>query len=290
MQPFNIIGQLGNYFKRYENIVGSLRHIHVLQKEPAKDNFIYIQKEVANRHSTNKSVAQPNGIGYHTQWISFERNYNRPKNQEFAKCFSNKVVFMFGDSTMRQFFLFAASEFNLSVYQKDNDKFWHVPRLGKHEKLNITVYYRAHGIPIRLPGPPSISPYITDVINEIVGGRNVAIIINLGIHVAEYDPVFYIRRLSSIKKALKHHLAKFPETKVIIKGMNIAVVPTLPFEWLVNRYNTILREMFKNLRNAVFVDLLHMTTLWPVDGSYHPADHVIREQAYLLFSHICDLN
>ena len=196
---------------------------------------------------------------------------------------------MLGDSTIRQFFLFAATELKLQTYQKDANLFWHVPRLGRHETFNITIYYRAHGLPIRLPGSPSLSPYITDITKEIIGGRDVVIIINLGLHYVEYDPVFYIHRLIGIKKALERHLEIYPGTKIIIKGMNIAKVKSLPFEWLVNRYDTILKNIFETLKNSVYVHLLDMTTLWPLTKDYHPPNHIIREQAHLMFGYICDM-
>ena len=114
------------------------------------------------------------------------------------------------------------------------------------------------------------SPYITDITKEIIGGRDVVIIINLGLHYVEYDPVFYIHRLIGIKKSLERHLEIYPGTKIIIKGMNIAKVKSLPFEWLVNRYDTILKNIFETLKNSVYVHLLDMTTLWPLTKDYHP--------------------
>ena len=228
---------------------------------------------------------------YSRQWVSFVRNYERPQAEDFAKCFSNKLVFMIGDSTMRQFFLFAAKEFKLQIRQKNETKFYHVPRLGISKKQNITIYYRAHGIPMRLSGPPNLCTYMTDIINEITGGKNVVIIITIGLHYIEFDPAFYIHRLIGIRKALEHHLNKYPETKIIVKGLNKSQLEKLgmPYEWLVIRYDKILREMFKDLKNSIYIDLLDMTTLWFLTKSYHPEEPVIREQAYLMFSYICDI-
>ena len=181
-------------------------------------------------------------MAYSGNWVSFVRNYERPQAKGFAKCFSNKVVFMIGDSTIRQFFVFAAAEFKLQIHQKDEKKFHHVPRLGKSETQNITIYYRAHEIPMRLSGPLGLSTYMTDTINEVTGGKNVVIIITIGLHYLEYDPVFYIHRLVGIRKALEHHLKKYPETKIIIKGINKSLFKQTNInEWLLVRFDTILK-------------------------------------------------
>ena len=260
-----------------------------VNNESTQDIHARIRHNVALGYSP---VSHITGIAYSGQWVSFVRNYERPQPEDFAKCFSNKLVFMLGDSTMRQFFMFAAAEFKLQIFQKDEKKYYHVSRLGRGESQNITIYYRAHGIPMRLPGPPSLSTYMTDTVNEITGGKNVVIIITIGLHYLEYDPAFYIHRLVGIRKALEHHINKYPETKIIIKGINKTHFTKASFrvEWLQIRFDRILREMFKGLKNSVYIDLQDMATLWVSIDNYHPENFVIKEQAYLMFSYICDIH
>ena len=245
----------------------------------------WIQKSTA----VGRFQMAPNGLSCNGQWVSFVRNYQRRSKESYAECFSNKVLYLIGDSTMRQFFEYMARLFPLNVKHTNGDKFYHAPRVGLHEKSNITIYYRAHGPPIRNPGPLSTATYITDVINEIkTGGKDVAIVINLGLHYIEYDPMFFIHRLQNVKKALQNHLEKFPETRIIVKGLNVAELKTLPLEWLVLRYDVLLREILADLKNAVFVDLWDMSTLWPLTVDYHPNDAMIEEQCQLIFSYVCD--
>ena len=291
--PFNLNHQLMHRFQVYQAINGFSSYLKVTSNKngTTQDTLSRIRQVAANTDIFgNSSEPHITGMGYSGHWVSFVRNYERPQAKDFAKCFSNKVVFMIGDSTMRQFFLFAAAEFKLQIYQIHEKNFYHVPRLGRSETQNITIYYRAHGIPMRLPGPLSLSTYMTDTINEVTGGKNVVIIITIGLHYLEYDPVFYIHRLVGIRKALEHHLKKYPDTKIIIKGINRSIFKqTYINEWLQVRFDTILKEMLKNLKNFIHIDLLDMTALWPVYENYHPEEHVIREQAYLMFSYICDM-
>ena len=290
--PFDINNELKHRFQVYQQInkIPSYINVTSTEKETVQQTFFRIRRFVANLDNVDNGVLPHiTGMGYLGQWVSFVRNYERPPAENFAMCFSNKLVFMIGDSTMRQFFMFAAAEFKLQIFQTDETKYYHVPRLGRSESQNISIYYRAHGIPMRLPGSPSLSTSITDTINEITGGKNVIIIITIGLHYLEYSPVFYIHRVVGIKKALEHHLKKYPETKIIIKGLNKSHCNKgFINEWLQVRFDTILREVLKNVKNSVYIDLLDMSALWPLIESYHPEEQIIREQAYLMFSYICD--
>ena len=150
----------------------------------------------------------------------------------------------------------------------------HILRTGRNDKLNISLYYRTHGLPFRLQGPPVICPYITDVIDAMeTGGSDVLIIISLGLHYLEYHLSFFIRRLLGIKQAILRHLEKHPNTKFIIKGLNLSLAPHYPFEWLVLRYDLLLKEILK-LEKIVFIDLWDMTTVWPI-AYYHPVEKIL---------------
>ena len=152
----------------------------------------------------------------------------------------------------------------LNVTTSTPDSYFHILRTDRNDKLNISLYYRTHGLPFRLQGPPVICPYITDVIDAMkTSGSDVLIIISLGLHYLEYHPSFFIHRLLGIKQALLRHLEKHPNTKFIIKGLNLSLNPHYPFEWLVLRYSLLLKKIIK-LENIVFIDLWDMTTVWPI--------------------------
>ena len=237
----------------------------------------------------NGIISSPNGFFFKNRWVSFTHEYEFKDLKNFVRCFSNKVVYLLGDSTMRQFFDLMANPLDLKVYVNDSSKYYHVPRIGRNEKHNISVYYRAHGLPIRNPGPPSVAPYISDTISTIEqGGSNVVMFINIGLHYVEYNPFIYIHRLNGIKRALMDHSKKYPDTKIIIKGMNVSNLKLLPYEWLIYRQNSILREFFKELNNSVFIDLWDMTTLWPLTVDYHPNINILIQQANIMFNYVCD--
>ena len=290
-KPFDIRNHVKDRFKSYQQLKGTGFEIKVLPNNGETDRRTIDRayKAVAEGNYARKNdYALPNGFSHNGSWISLVRNYDRPSMKDLAKCFSNKVVYLIGDSTMFQFSDFCRSSFKLKVNISDGSKYFHCLRVNRNENLNITVYYRAHGPPFRLEGPSGISPYVTDTINSIkVGGKDVVVIISMGLHLLEYEPMMYIHRLLAIKNALMRHLKKFPDTTVIIKGLNVSISQALPFEWLIYRFNILLREIFKDLKSSIYIDLWDMTTLWPTT-EYHPDAAVIKEQAYLMFSYICD--
>lgn len=240
---------------------------------------------------TNRGALGSNGYCSNSLWVSFTHDYEHKEIKDFVKCFADKTVYIMGDSTMRQFFDLITRPLGLEVNVIDNSKYYHVPRLGRNKQHNISIYYRAHGPPIRNPGPPSIAPYISDTISRINnGGPSVALFINIGLHYVEYNPAIFIHRLKGIKRALIEFSAKYPGTKIIIKGMNVSNLKLLPFEWLIYRQNVILKEFFKDVENCLFIDLWDMTTLWPLTVDYHPNKNILTEQANIMFSKLCELN
>ena len=284
-KPFDIIPQLKPKFHKDSKIIGSGSLLQVRSahntNELVKDTSLY-------KTSIN-SFLRPNGYSYNGHWVSLTHAYKTKPLNEFVKCFTHKVVYILGDSTMRQFFnlLVEPLSLNLSTSHYLPSPYHHVLRAGRNQRTNTSVYYRCHGLPIRLAGPPSLSVYMTDLINGIeTGGSNVIIIISIGIHYLEYHPAFFIHRLVGIKRALLCHISRFPETKIIVKGLNVSNNKQFPFEWLVYRYNVLLKEIFKDVKSVKFVDLWDMTTAWPLED-YHPRNNVLFEQANLMFSTFC---
>ena len=210
-------------------------------------------------------------------WISLE---------QAKTCFKNKVIYFIGDSTIRQFFYLFVQTLNLKVIGPDNSVIWQQPKVAYDvdSSSNTTLYYRAHGPPLLNPGPPNTRPYISDLIADIpVGGDDVYIFFNIGVHLFHYDPNTYIHRLKGIRKAIIKHHQQNPNTKFIIRGLNVV---EMVIEWNIFRFEKILFEMFKNLPNVIFLNLWDLTTVWPIDD-YHPNIQVLSQQALFLIKFLC---
>ena len=198
----------------------------------------------------------------------------------------NKVVYFFGDSTIRQFFMLVSSKLGMKIEGPDSKKIWQQPKIARtypRQANNITMYYRAHGPPLRNPGPPNTRPYISDSILGIsVGGQDVLVIFNVGAHFYQHHPSFYIHRIRGIRTAIEEHHKVFPETRFIVRGLNVVEHAD---EWSIYRLNRLLRETFHEMKNVLFLNLWDLTTVWPLDVN-HPDKETLVQETLLMFGHV----
>ena len=233
----------------------------------------------------NKSH-QVTGYFKNKRWKSLICSHSLNSFQPLPTAMTNKIVYFLGDSTIRQFFQLIAEKLNLAVNGSGSNNIWQQPKIAHSRSTqnhNITMYYRAHGPPLRNPGSPSTRPYISDSILGIpVGGKDVYVIFNIGAHLFHHHPRFYIHRVEGIKKAILDHHKVFPLTRFIVKGLNVV---TSADEWNICRINVLLQETFAQMKNVMFLNLWDLTTVWRLND-YHPDPETLNQQALLMFSPI----
>ena len=207
----------------------------------------------------------------------------------YEKCLQSKVIYMLGDSTIRQLFLKLAKELFLTVVNSMAALVWQQPRVAYDPKdiNNITLYYRSHGPPMKNPGPPFSRPFIADSIKYIkIGGEKVFVVFTVGIHLHDIDPSIFLQRLKYIRNSILHHHKKFPDTKFVIKGMsNIGSV--FYWNWHLYRFEIILRKFFKDMDNVLFVKFWDLTSVWRLYKDIHPPENINEQEALLLLSFMC---
>ena len=182
--------------------------------------------------------------------------------------------------------MLVSSKLGMKIEGPDSKKIWQQPRIARtypRQANNITMYYRAHGPPLRNPGPPNTRPYISDSILGIpVGGQDVIVILNVGAHLYQHHPSFYLHRIMGIRAAIEEHHRIFPETRFIVRGLNVVEHAD---EWSIYRLNRLLRETFYKMKNVLFLNLWELTTVWLLDN-YHPDQETLVEEALYMFSHV----
>ena len=215
---------------------------------------------------------------------------NASSFQSYKRCLQSKVIYMLGDSTIRQLFLGIAKHFGLKVIEPLRSDIWQQPRFAfdaSKSMYNISLYYRAHGPPMKSPGPPFSKPFISDTIRNIkVGGRLVFVVFTIGIHFHEINPSILLQRLKYIRIAILQHHYKFSETKFLIKGMD-NVGPASFWNWQLFRYDVILKNYFKNLKNVFFINFWDISSIWRMQNDVHPKPKLSEQEALLLLNHIC---
>ena len=264
--------------------------INVVSSESAKNFRSELDPCVEEFHnSVHNSEDFKTSTGYFDQgqWQSLLCNNQVTYFSSMKQCLKNKVIYFVGDSTIRQFFYLVALKLKLQIDGPDNSVIWQQPKVAYstwNQGFNTTIYYRAHGPPLQNPGPPETRPYISDSIRDLpLGGDGVYVIFNIGAHLVNYNPNIFLHRLKWIRYAIVEHHSKFPGTKFIVRGLNVV---EMDFEWLLYRYEILLRAVFADMDNVVFLNLFDIGTVWPLKD-YHPESRTLDQQTLLMLSYMC---
>lgn len=246
---------------------------------------------------------KPSGYFFEGNWKSFyckAKNFEAPLDE--IKCLKNKQLHIVGDSTIRLWYSHYVQPFSMwsyfsrGVYPAEMTKkenLWE-PRKAVDNSNNIIFHFSSHGPPLQNGGSPSSQPYIADTIDEIKGGKETVLAVTIGPHMYLYDPAVYIRRLKTIKEAIKRLLVRSPDTVVVFKGMNIFMMDDFTAnqcclsDWLALRFDTIARNMFKNMKGVAYLDMWYMSGSHPsIPGGLHTQPEVVRNEVSLFLSFIC---
>ncbi|XP_061282986.1 NXPE family member 3 isoform X1 [Bos javanicus] len=236
----------------------------------------------------------PSGYYYKDQWRPRRfkmRQFNDPDN--ITECLQRKVVYFFGDSTIRQWFEYLTTfvpdlvEFNLGSPKNVG------PFLAVDQKHNILLKYRCHGPPIRFTTVFSSDlRYVANELNGIVGGKNTVVAIAVWSHFSTFPLEVYIRRLRNIRRAVVQLLDRSPKTVVVIRTANVQELgPEISLfnsDWYNFQLDTILRKMFSGV-GVYLVDAWEMTLAHYLPHKLHPDEVIVKNQVDMFLSFVCPL-
>lgn len=237
--------------------------------------------------------SEPSGYYYQGVWRALGGTTVHQFNTSSAitQCLKGKLVHMYGDSTMRQWFEYLNAalpdlkEFNL-----------HSPKsIGPLTALdyanNIFVMFRAHGPPLRTVSVPSMElHYIANELDNVVGGSNTVVVFGIWAHFDNFPIGFYIRRLMSIRSAVVRLLSRAPGTVVVIRTGNPKPYTILGAfvnsDWYTFQRLKALKAIFKGL-NVHLVDAWEMVLAHHLPHLMHPQPPIIKNMINVLLSYIC---
>ncbi|CAI5673926.1 unnamed protein product [Oreochromis niloticus] len=235
----------------------------------------------------------PSGYYYQGVWRALDGTTVSQFNTSSAitQCLKGKVVHLYGDSTIRQWFEYLNTALpDLKEFILQNSK-----QVGPFMTLdyanNILVTYRCHGPPIRFSNvPTSELRYIANELDKVVGGRNTIVVLGIWSHLSTFPVEVYIRRLQGIRKAVVRLLSRAPSTLVVIRTANpkaLTLYETLTnSDWYSLQRDKVLRAMFKGL-NVHLVDAWEMVVAHNLPHSLHPQPPIIKNMINVLLSYIC---
>ncbi|CAI5795384.1 Uncharacterized protein PODLI_1B033521 [Podarcis lilfordi] len=205
-------------------------------------------------------------------------------------CLKQKIIYLLGDSTVRQWMEYLTKRVNTLKYLKRY-------AIGKPDRLvavdmarNIQINWKKHAHPFVGSSEYTVKDhsYVAWDIDLVAGGRDTAVVISLGQHFRPFPIELFIRRMINIRAAIQRLLLRSPDTKVIIKAEN-----TREIDIDQERFGDFhgyaqylaLKDIFRDLKVG-FIDAWDMTVAYGTN-LVHPPDHVVGSQIDMFLSYIC---
>ncbi|XP_070574157.1 NXPE family member 4-like [Ptychodera flava] len=235
---------------------------------------------------------------------------------EVKHCLKNKNIYFLGDSTIRQLFLALVGSLgypgevhipdqkllNLTGFSCHQDHMRMYYALVRHEKENINMTFRFHGLPItgraryriKEPNPDVLfEQHILD--NLKTENCNYVILISPWAHYVQWTLVSYSERLTLLRESLLRLKRRCSNTVVIVKGSHQRDHRSTDSHIYASDY--ILQDMNKLLRDVFHDDWIVFLDVWDMNLSFlapwnrpsnvHMPFEVVKEELNFLFSHIC---
>ncbi|XP_051543536.1 NXPE family member 3-like isoform X1 [Myxocyprinus asiaticus] len=263
-----------------KHITGDTRAINVLPNNA----------DLGSKDRCRSGLTTPVPAGFYFQdvWKSFVCKTKHFSRTEMGNCLKNKIVYMMGDSTTRQWFEYflrtvpGLKRMDLHTNPKNG------PVMAVELKNNIIVHWRAHGYPLQFRKMPAADlHYISNEIDYITGGRHTVVVFTIFAHLVFHPITFYVHKVAKIRQAVLALLKRAPTTTVIIKSGNTGFTKDeYGNDWYRMQLNTVMREMFRDIA-VVYLDVWQMTSCHYTVEDIHPAGVIVSNEIDMLLSYIC---
>eukprot|EP00079_Xenopus_tropicalis_P034298 XP_017948069.1 PREDICTED: NXPE family member 3-like [Xenopus tropicalis] len=233
-------------------------------------------------------IPNPSGFYYQDLWESLVcSNQHFPDASNVANCLAGKNVYMFGDSTLRQWWTYLV-DFVPTLKEIDLHVAHHPgPRLAVDTEHNYLVQWRAHQKPLRMEKTWIRELHsIASELDSLGGRKGLVIVINCWAHFLTFPIEIYVRRLRGIRDAVKRLLELNSEIKILIKSANTGYRFAHSSDWLSLQLDTVMRAMFSDLPVTI-LDVWQMTSCHREPENLHPSRTIVRNEVDLMLSFIC---
>ena len=211
-------------------------------------------------------------------------------------CIQGKTIFLFGDSTLRQYadyFIFQLAENKplVNLRRFGDGATYHYRKVFINNNANIT--YLKHAMPFTNYNVPvkNITGYASElrkIAESSTPGNRLVIIVGYHAHFQLYPIDVYQERMRNLVSAIKDLLKAKPMVKIFFKG------PTFTFDdshWFDNKITQVYIQMafeeFNDIQDQVtFLDTWS-TSITHETKSIHPSDNAFNAQLQQLFTYLC---
>ncbi len=235
--------------------------------------------------------APVSGYYHNESWESFRCQIYHFSLPDMKLCLQNRVVYFFGDSTIRQWFTYLAETFDNTQY--GNRYVYNVNyRMGddmwKDKKHNITMHYHHHGLPNMIKWVNTTDlHYIANMIDELPGNSGTVIFLCMGAHFTISNLEFYRTRLGNIKQAIRRLKTRNKDIPIFVKTANTRDMDLIDeSNWFLDEVNSVLREEMLGM-DVTIIDVWDMTTCHWTMFHVHPSDEIVKNEIDMAFSYLC---
>ncbi|XP_019640506.1 PREDICTED: NXPE family member 3-like [Branchiostoma belcheri] len=202
-------------------------------------------------------------------------------------CLANKTLYIQGDSTIRQWYLWLAAGHSKGSLKPG-------PAIAINKDVNIVVHYRSHGLPLMGSHWMNFTQirYVVDELDSMNGGPNTVIVLGLWAHFTTESLEMFRARLHAIQNAIHRLLQRSPGTRVFVRTGTTREHKDRSFylrgsDWLAYQITEEIRQIFRTDRDVVVLDTWDMSVCQWEPDNIHPGPALIDSQINMLLSHIC---
>ena len=233
------------------------------------------------------------GFYYKDIWHSKVCRARQPDLTETLKCLRNKRLYFYGDSTIRQWFIYLVANLGSSMKEaKINSTSANRAGLRRARDTvnNITLFFRHHEYPI-LNEWINVSDikFTVNELDALPGGKDTVVLFTLFAHFTSTNLTYYQSRLENIKAAISR-LEQRGEgvSPVFFKSANTRGVSIVDYSDLyAYELDQTMRAIFTGVPHVTIIDTWDMTVSHRSGYRIHPINDVIREEVQTLLSFIC---
>uniref|UniRef100_A0A8C2C3N3 NXPE C-terminal domain-containing protein n=1 Tax=Cyprinus carpio TaxID=7962 RepID=A0A8C2C3N3_CYPCA len=218
----------------------------------------------------------PGGFYLRDVWKSFVCNTQQFSSAQMGNCLKNKIVYLMGDSTTRQWF-----EYLERNVPGKYDSIFRGPLMAVELINNIIIHWRPHGVPLRFTKMLITDlHYISNDIDEIAGGPHAVIVFTFFAHLVFHPITFYVYEVAKIRQSVVALLN-------IIKSGNTAGLKNIfQSDWHVLQLDTVMWEMFRDIEGVIFLDVWQMTSCHYLSEDIHPGPVIVANEVNMLLSYV----
>ena len=238
--------------------------------------------------SLSWKLTKPTGFFYKEQWYLHHCKFAKETN--YKNCFQNKRLLLFGDSTLRQWYVILSRQLPcVQITEAWTKKAWHKRSVCVVDALNFTMEWTSHAQPFFVGKewfPNRYSTHsIASSIDALSGDIPAIIVVHMYSHVIYWHPSVFQDRMRAVSRSIKHFLNRNKDAKVLVKGPHTFTNTSMSYFSYV--YSDILKEEFKDLYDKVmFMDQADMTVA-KENRELHPPRDISEEAVRQFLGYVC---